>query len=340
MKRVHPSALAFIAIVLGAPPFFAQIDPSIIRLDPALDPIISASATLELLKTDYFGISEGPVWITEGGSGYLVFSDIGANVMYKWTTDGKLSVFLEKSGFTGTDPNVGNIANNGRLNVATYGSNGITLDRQGRIVFCAQGDRAIVRLEKDGTRTVLADRYEGKRLNSPNDLVIKSDGAIYFTDPPAGLRGGNNSPLKELPYSGVFLVKDGKVTLLEKDFTPNGLAFTPDEKYLYVNGGRKIMRYEMRPDDTVANPSLFVDMNSDPAPGGTDGMKVDQKGNVYCSGPGVIWIISPEGKHLGTIRTPETVTNLAFGDADGKTLYITDRRTLARIRVNIAGVRP
>jgi gluconolactonase len=307
------------------------------KLDPALDAIVRPNAKVEVLKDDYFGIAEGPVWIKDGQSGYLIFSDIGSNNIYKRTPDGKLSVFLEKTGWSGTDTStlVGYISGfNGRIYTVAFGSNGIALDPQGRFVWVAQGDRSLVRQEKDGKRTVLADHYEGKRLNRPNDLAIKSDGAIYVTDP----RGNRTA---ELDYSAVWLVKDGKVQLLEKDYSPNGIAFSPDEKYLYVNGQQKIYRYEVRTDDTLANRQLFVDMSTDKSPGGADGMKVDQKGNLYSAGPGGIWVISPEGKHLGTIIAPEGggVTNMAFGDADGKTLYMTVRRTLARIRLNVAGAR-
>lgn len=312
---------------------------SIVKLDPALDAIVSSNAKVEVLKDDYFGISEGPVWIKDGQSGYLIFSDIGSNNIYKWTPDGKLSVFLEKTGWSGTDTTslVGYISSfNGRLYTVAFGSNGIALDPQGRLVWCAQGDRAVIRLEKDGKRTVVADRYEGKRFSRPNDLAIRSDGAIYITDP----RG--NRPGIELDSPGVFLIKDGMVTLLEKDYSPNGITFSPDENYLYVNGGGKVYRYDVRPNGTLAGRREFIDMTADKTPGGTDGMKVDMRGNVFSSGPGGVWIISPEGKHLGTILAPEGggVTNLAFGDADGKTLYLTVRRTLARIRLNTAGFRP
>jgi gluconolactonase len=182
---------------------------------------------------------------------------------------------------------------------------------------------------------VIADRYEGKRLNRPNDLVLKSDGAIYFTDP----RPANN-PEMELPTSGVFLVKNGAVKLLLDDYrVPNGLAFSPDEKYLYVNDTQRrlIMRYDVQPDDTISNGRVFIDMSADKTPGNPDGMKVDARGNAYCTGPGGVWIMSPEGKHLGTIPLPENATNMNFGDVDGKTLYITDRRSLARIRLKIQG---
>ncbi len=324
----------------------AQKSAPVSRLDPALDAVISANAKLDVLKEDHFGLNEGPLWIREGRSGYLLLSDIGANAIYKWTADGTLSLFLDKAGYTGPgagagkDSDVGNFAYNGRLNVGTFGPNGIALDRQGRVVYCAQGDRAIVRLEKDGARTVLADRYEGKRLNSPNDLVVKSDDSIYFTDPAAGLRGGINSPGRELPFTGVFMIRRGTLRLVEKDFTPNGLAFTPDEKRLYVNGNRQIRVYDVDADGALKNGRLFIDMSTDPAPGGPDGMKVDEKGNVYSAGPGGVWIVSPDGKHLGTIKTPLAVTNVAFGDADGKSLYITARRDLYKIRTNIPGIRP
>jgi gluconolactonase len=340
MRQIAIAALlGATAIVVSA----QQPASAVVRLDPALDEIVARDAKPELLKGEYFGFVEGPVWVQERSGGYLLFSDVAANTIYKWSPDGRLSTFLERSGYTGTDTaNVGGQSFNGRLHVIVFGSNGVTLDPDGRVVFATHGNRTIERLEKDGTRTVLADRYEGKRLNSPNDLVIKSDGAIYFTDPPGGLRGGARSPAKELPYAGVFLLKDGQLQALVRDPEgfPNGIALTPDEKFLYVNGARKIMRYPIHPDDTIANGQLFVDMTADPAPGGTDGMKVDQRGNVYCTGPGGVWIMSSSGTHLGTIRLPEQPANLAFGDADGRTVYFTARQSLYRIRVKIPGVRP
>jgi gluconolactonase len=330
-----------ILFVSCAARLFGQAGGEIIRLDPKLDKIVSSDAKVEKLAGG-FGFVEGPVWARQGG--YLLFSDIPANVINKWTLDGKVSVFVKPSGFTGTDPSdVGSQNNNGKEIVTLIGSNGLTLDRQGRIVLAAHGDRAIVRIEKNGKRTVLADLYEGKRLNSPNDLVYKADGALYFTDPPYGLRKGDDDPKKELPFSGVYLLKDGKLQLLDRTFTrPNGLAFSPGEKYLYVNDTvrKLIMRYEVQVNDTVANGQVFIDMNSDKAPGVPDGMKVDHEGNVYCTGPGGFWIMSPDGKHLGTIKVPELPANLAFGDADGKALYLTARTGLYRIRLKIAGIRP
>ena len=314
----------------------ASVERSVVTLDPALDEIVSPNATVDVLRNGYFGFTEGPVWIQEG-AGYLLFSDIAANVIYRWTPDNALSVFLAKSGYTGMAPAAlrGYVQFNGRVYVSNIGSNGITVDKQGRLVFCAHGDRSIVRLEKDGARTTLADRYHGKRFNRPNDIVIKSNGAVYFTDPRP------NTPDMELPTSAVFLVQDGTVQLLDNDIRPNGLAFSPDEKFLYlVNTGSKIMRYDVLPDGTIANGRLFVDLGMDKTPGGADGLKVDQRGNLYSTGPGGVWIVSPDGRHLGTIRLPETATNIAFGDADARTLYITARTSLARIRLRTPGIRP
>jgi gluconolactonase len=325
----------------------------IVRLDAALDAVVPASAKAELLKGDYFGAIEGPVWVDDSGGGYLLFSDMAANVIYKWTPAGQLSVYLEKSGYIGNDVNnVGGQYSNGRLQLLLIGSNGLTVDREGRLIIAAMTDRALARIEANGARTTLADKYDGKRLNSPNDLVVKSDGAIYFTETTSGMRGRDESPARELPFHGVYLIKDpssalgasGALRLLDKDpqgAAPNGIAFSPDEKILYVNGGTKITAYDVAADDTIANPRVRIDTGGDrTTPGNTDGMKVDRSGNLYCSGPGGIWIVSPQGKHLGTIVTPERVANLAFGDADSKTLYMVGGRSLWRIRVNIAGIRP
>lgn len=340
MRTVFIILAAFLAIGAKAR---AQDFGEVVRLDPAADAIIPADARVEKLAGG-FGFLEGPVWIHAKGQGYLLFSDIPANVIRKWDPKNGVSVFLEKSGFTGTDASdVGGQSNNGFGMVTLIGSNGITLDRQGRIVFCQHGDRQISRLEKNGKRTVLVSRYEGKRLNSPNDLVYKSDGTLYFTDPPAGLRLQDKDPKRELPFNGVYRLAKGKLTLLSKDFTrPNGIALSPDEKYLYVNDTTKkiIMRFALQPDGGVANGEIITDMNSDTRPGVPDGMKVDQKGNIYCTGPGGFWIMSPEGKHLATVNTKELPANLAWGDADGKTLYLTARTGLYRIRLNIPGVRP
>ena len=315
-----------------------RANPDIDRLDPALDALVPPNAKLDILKADYFGNAEGPVWVQQGPSGYLLFTDISANHIYKWTPDGALSMFLDRTGFNSADTDTLQTAGyvggyNGRFYPTSFGSSGTTLDPQGRIVWCAQGDRSVVRLEKDGkTRTTLADRYQGKRLNRPNDLVAKSDGWIYFTDPHS-MRG---QP-QDLDFSGVYRVKDGNLQLLDKEVQPNGLAFSPDEETFYV-GGAKIWRYDVQPDGTVTNRTIINEV-------GCDGMKVDIKGNIYCATAEShgIRVLTPQGKHLGTILTPQDgagPTNLAFGDADSKTLYITIKRSLARIRVSVPGVRP
>jgi len=339
MKRLLGCGLLFMVIACSV--VAAQKpagNPEIDRLDPALDAIVPQDAKVEILKGDYFGNAEGPVWVQEGQSGYLLFTDISANHIYKWTQDGTISMFLDRTGFNSANTDSLQTAGyvggyNGRFYPTAFGSNGDTLDPQGRLVWCAQGDRSVVRLEKDGkTRTVLANRYEGKRLNRPNDLVAKSDGWIYFTDPHS-----NRGQPQDLDFSGVYRVKDGNLQLLDTDVDPNGLAFSPDEKIFYV-GGAKIWRYDVKADGTIGNRRVIDDA-------GCDGMKVDTKGNIYCATAAAhgIRILSAEGKHLGTILTPQDgagPTNLAFGEEDSRTLYITIKRSLARIRLKIPGVRP
>jgi len=268
-----------------------------------------------------------------------------ANVIYEVTPQGKVSLYLDHSGYTGYDIwRVGMPQPDPDRKDVFFmiGSNGLALDRQGRLLIATWTGRSIDRIEKDGKRTILADRYEGKRFGGTNDLVVKKDGAIYFTDGYGGLRGRDQDPSKELDFAGIFMWKDGKVTLAIKDIpTPNGLAFSPDEKYLYANGSQNkyVRRYDVQPDDTLTNSRMFIDMSSDKAGGITDGMKADTLGNIYESGPRGIWILSPEGKHLGTILTPEFVANVCFGDADNKTLYIAARTGVYKIRVNVPGLR-
>ena len=310
----------------------------VIRKDAAIDEIIPQEAKIEKLAGGFL-FTEGPIWVprTDESDGHLLFSDPNNNVIYRWSPDGQLSIFMTKSGYR-------------RFDIGEYGqpgSNGLTLDRQGRLTINQHGNRRVVRMEKNGQLTVLADHYDGKRLNSPNDLVYRSDGSLYFTDPPFGLPKFFEDPRKELPYSGVYrVVPDGKqVQLLTTDLKgPNGLAFSPDEKYLYVDNWdpqkKIIMRYEVNADGSLANGKVFFDMTSAESEDALDGMKVDQNGNLYVSGPGGLWIISAEGKHLGTIIGPEHPHNFAWGDDDGKTLYLCARTGLYRIRLNIAGVRP
>jgi len=310
----------------------SEVNVEIIGKDPAIDAIVGPNPKIFKLA-EGFQFTEGPIWIRDGG--YLLFSDPNANTIYKYAPDGQLSVFRTPSGYSGAD-------------IGEYGqpgSNGLTVDRQGRLTINEHGNRRVTRLEKDGTLTVLADRYQGKRLNSPNDLVYRSDGTLYFTDPPFGLPKFFDDPRKELPYSGVFSLYQGKLQLVTTDFTgPNGIAFSPDEKYLYVTNWddkkKVIMRYEAQADGTLANGKVFFDTTSTPGEDALDGMKVDQQGNLYVSGPGGLWVISAEGKHLGTIIAPKHPHNMAWGDEDGKSLYLCARSGLYRMRLNIAGVRP
>ena len=312
----------------------SEVNVEIVRKDPALDAIVPQNPKIFKLA-EGFKFTEGPVWDRKGG--YLLFSDPNNNTIYKYSPegDGALSVFREKSGYEGAD-------------IAEYtqpGSNGLTFDAQGRLTINQHGNRRVVRLEENGELTVLVDKFEGKKLNSPNDLVYRSDGTLYVTDPPFGLPKVFDDRRKELTFSGVFAVKDGSVRVVAKDFTgPNGIAFSPDEKFLYVGDWdekkKVVMRYEVQPDGSLKNGKLFFDMTSTPGEDALDGIKVDKAGNLYVSGPGGLWIISPEGKHLGTIIAPKHPHNFAWGDADGKTLYLCARSGLYRIKLNIEGVRP
>jgi gluconolactonase len=305
----------------------------ITRLDPALDAIVSPEAKIEKLAGGFL-FTEGPIWVPQNG-GYLLFSDPNANTIYRWSPEDRVSAFRPKSGYTGID-------------IGEYGqpgSNGLTLDSEGRLTINEHGNHRVTRLEKNGVLTVLADRYEGKRLNSPNDLVYRSDGALYFTDPPFGLPKFGADPRKELPFSGVFLLKDGQLRLLASDLAgPNGLAFSPDEKYLYVGNWdpkrKVIVRYEVRSDGALANPQTFADLTAEPGEDALDGLKVDRLGNLYASGPGGLWIFSPEGKRLGTIVGPEHPHNFTWGDEDGRTLYLAAQTGIYRIRLNIPGIHP
>jgi gluconolactonase len=307
-------------------------------LDPRFEAIVPADLKVERIAQG-LGYVEGPVW--DRRRGLLLFSDMRNNAIYKWDPkDGKTSVLLDRAGFAGTDPTgLGSESKVGTEVYYTIGPNGVTLDPQGRVVFCAVGDRQIVQLENDGRRTVLASQYDGKRFGGPNDLVIKSNGSIYFTDTYSGLRGRDTNPNKELSFSGVYLLKGGKVQLLLKDRTPNGIALNPSQTHLYVNDSptHTIWRYEIKPDDTLGSGAPLVTLNAPRGPGGT---KFDSAGNMYASVAGAVWVLSPEGKHLGTVLFPQYISNIGFGDSDAKTLYATGRTEVYRLRVNIAGVVP
>ncbi|MEG4171367.1 MULTISPECIES: SMP-30/gluconolactonase/LRE family protein [unclassified Microcoleus] len=276
--------------------------------------ILDDSAKLEKLAGD-FQFIEGPIWHPDG---FLLFSDIPANIIYKFGSNQQVEVFRRPSGK----------------------ANGNTLDKENRLLTAEHENRRVSRTEKDGKVITLADRYEGKRLNSPNDLVVKSDGSIYFTDPSYGV----SKDQEELGFYGVYrLALDGKLTLLVKDLVlPNGIAFSPDEQKLYVNNSEAgyIAVFDVKPDGTVTNEQLFAELKDASQGGVPDGLKVDVEGNVYSTGPGGVWIFSRDGKLLGKISVPETATNLAWGESDRKTLYITGSTSLYRIRLKIAGVRP
>jgi gluconolactonase len=278
-----------------------------------LDTILSNNTKLEKLSGG-FEFIEGPVWNRRG---FLLFSDIGANTIYKWTPGGQISIFRHPAGH----------------------SNGNTLDLEGRLIT-AEHDRRLVRTENDGKLTVLAERYENKRLNSPNDVVTKSDGSIYFTDPPYGI----GKDKEELGFYGVYqLSADRTLRLLTQEMVrPNGLAFSPDEKKLYVSDSEKqhILIFQVKPDGTLDNGQVFAQLPGSTDKGVPDGMKVDVQGNVYCSSSGGIWVFSPNAQLLSKIIVPDVVTNLAWGDKDYKTLYITASNSLYKIRLNIAGIQP
>ncbi len=309
-----------------------EVATEIARRDPRLDAIVAPGTMIERLASG-FSFTEGPVWVKDGG--YLLFSDPNENTIYRYSTDGQISIYRSHSGYTGLD-------------VGIYhqpGSNGLTLDREGRLTIDEHGNRRVTRLEKNGTLTVLADRYEGKRLNSPNDLVYRSDGALYFTDPPFGLPKVYDDPGKELPTSGVFLLRDRKLARVADDLKgPNGLAFSPDEKFLYVSNWDEkkkiVQRYPVAADGTLGVGTTFADLTSVPGEEALDGLKVDRDGNVYVSGPGGLSIYAADGTALGTLKGPELPANFAWGDDDGKALYLTARTGLYRIRLKVEGIRP
>lgn len=300
------------------------------RKSEALDEIVPQWTKLFQLA-DGFTFTEGPVWVNDG-DGYLLFSDPNNNLIYRLSKDGDVQIYMTKSGYAGED-------------IGEYGqpgSNGLTLDDQGRLTICQHGNRRVVRIEKNGITTVLADRFEGKRLNSPNDLVYRSDGTLFFTDPPFGLLKAHKDSRRELPHSGVYSVKDGKVQLVSKDFAgPNGLAFSPDEQFLYVGNwddtNKVVKRYPVNSDGSLGEGDVFFDMTDAPGDDAIDGIKVDQRGNVYVSGPGGLWILDGHGRHLGTLRGLEHPHNMAWGGADGRTLFLAAQTGIYSLRLGISG---
>lgn len=304
---------------------------TIVRLDPRFDKLVPPHAKLEKIA-DGFTWVEGPVWDRKGQ--YLLFSDIPANSVFKWKPGAGVSLFLKPSGYTGSKPFEGK----------EPGSNGLTFDENGRLVLCKHGDRQIARLDTDGRFTVLADRYQGKRINSPNDLVFKSNGELYFTDPPFGLPKAFVDPGKETPFQGVYrLSKEGKLTLLIADLkAPNGIALSPDETILYVSDvdprRSAWWAFDVQADGTVKNGRIFFDATrwrKDPF-FGPDGFKIDKQGNLFGARPGGISVFAPDGTHLGSIETGVPMSNVSWGE-DGSVLYITGGTALYRIELTTKG---
>ncbi len=328
MKKL---SLVILILVALAP---AQDKPlgRIVRKDPRFDKLIAPTAALEKLAEGYTW-AEGPVWNRK--EGYLLFSDIPNNSVFQWKPGAGASLFLKPSGYTGSAPFTG----------PEPGSNGLTYDPQGRLVLCEHGDRRVARLNADKTKTTLADRYEGKRLNSPNDLVYKSNGDLYFTDPPYGLPKRWDDPQKELGFQGVYrLDKQGKLTLLTKELrAPNGIAFAPGEKVLYVAVSDPEhavwMAYDLKTDGTIAKGRVFFDATAwvKGRTGLPDGMKVDRAGNLWATGPGGVHVFAPDGTLLGSIEFDLATANCNFGD-DGSTLYITSSHTILRIKTGTKGM--
>jgi len=312
------------------------------RLDAGADKIIPAGAKMERVVSGFKWI-EGPVW----ADGRLFFAEIPSNSIRTWAPGKGVSIFAQPSGYKGSAPYGG----------PEPGTNGMTLDARGRLTVAGHAQRDIFRfetLDAKGPVTILADTYKGKKLSSPNDLVYKSDGSLYFTDPPYGLRTQQDSDKeKELDVNGVYRIPHaaaqkagaeparGELQLLVSDLPrPNGIAFSPDEKYLYVNSTqpKKIwMRYTVKADGTLTDAKLLYDATADNRPGAPDGMKVDVEGNIYSAGPGGVWIFTPEGKPLATILVPGRVANVAWAGADRKMLYITGSEGIFRVHLKIAG---
>ena len=310
--------------------------PGIERLDPALDSLIAPDATIEVLAGGY-DWTEGPLWIKDGG--YLLFSDIPPNQIHRWKEGEGARLYLTPSGYTGSAKRGGEV-----------GSNGLTLDRDGRLVLAQHGDRRIARMDAplsspQAKYTTLADRFQKARFNSPNDLVFRSNGDIYFTDPAYGMEKQWDDPGREMDYAGVFRrTPDGTVTLLTREMTrPNGIAFSPDEKRLYVAQSDEraaIWRvFDVRPDGSIENSRVLFDATAmgRSRRGLPDGLKIDINGNLFATGPGGVLVITPDGTHLGTIMTGQATSNCAFGD-DGRTLYMTADDYLMRVKLKTKGM--
>jgi gluconolactonase len=327
------AAVAFALIVVVAqdkPATLGGFD----RKDPKFDELIPKDAKIEVLAGG-FKWTEGPVWVKDGG--YLLFSDIPNNVVRKWSPKDGLKEFLKPSGYTG----------GAKFDGGEPGSNGLAIDKSGSLILCQHGDRRVARLTKDGKFETLADKYMGKRFNSPNDLVYHPNGDLYFTDPPYGLPKWDKDPAKELDFQGVYRLKpNGEVTLLTKEMSrPNGIGLSPDARTLYVANSdpdKAIwMAFPVKEDGTLGPGKQLHDATADvkasPNKGLPDGLKVDQKGNVFATAVNGVYVLSPEGKFLGRIITNDKTANCAFGD-DGTTLYMTVNDKIARVKTTTKGI--
>jgi gluconolactonase len=350
MSKVEPPAIPRPQMRGDGPPP-APTTFSITVNDAALETILSPNAELVELARG-FGLNEGPVWFPDGQRGFVLVSGLLDNVIYKVTPDKKVSVFLDYAGYTGNHPElVGAQTRSGRSHVLLIGPSCTGRDPEGRLIWCADNDRMVMRLEKDGTRTVLSAGFEGKRFNGPNDIAIRSDGGIFLTDNDFGLRGAGSSPDKQMP-GGVYLIKEGRTTRLLDDVAlggiPNGIALSPDGRYLYLSAGFNLMkRYPVLADDTLGPGVQFTQ-----GAGIGDGIKTDLAGNVYSTsggGPGIVRVNAPSGQLLGTINLPVhggepkrqlCATNVAFGGVDGKSLFITACDALYEVRLKAPGIAP
>jgi gluconolactonase len=300
---------------------------SIIRIDPSFDTLVPSGAHIEKVANG-FTFTEGPLWRPNG---VLWFSDVVGNVVRQWSPDGTVKELLRPGGYDGNSLPAGGF----------IGPNGMTAGQNGDVLLCQHGNRRIVRVSSDLRVTTLVDAFEGKRLNAPNDLVYRSDGTLFFTDPPYGLPRQDDDPEKDIPFNGVFKWSNGTAEVIIKDLTrPNGIALSPDEKTLYVSNSddrRRIwMRYDLAPSGTVSNGRVFFDTTAHEDPGLPDGLKIDVHGNIWATGPSAVFVFSPAGRHLGTIKPPEDPANCGWGD-DGRTLYITAETGLYRIKTSVMG---
>lgn len=326
-----PRALlvAAVAIAVSRPLTAQETIGTIERLDPRFDKLVPKDAKLEKIAEGFIW-TEGVTWSKAGK--FILFSDIPNNVVMKWQEGAGASEFLKPSGYTGKTPRGGRPGDE-------PGSNGLMFDAQGRLHLCEHGDRRVTRIDKNGKKTVLADNYEGKRLNSPNDLAIHPNGDIYFTDPPYGLAKGEK---REIDFLGVYRIsgKDGKVTLVSKDLRPNGIALSPDNKKLYVTNAKNWMVFPVNEDGTTGEGKVFVDPSKWPGPnmGGLDGMKCDAAGNIFATGPGGVCVLAPDGTLLGRLRTGDRTANLCFGGDDGQTLFVCVNHRMGKVRLTTKGI--